>query len=694
MPWAHFANFDRLGHDWTHLLSKRPILRHNWRIIMSTARIKPDACPAELKSRDQWLLWRKELRDGNPTKVPYQTNGQFAKSTDPATWCSFADAVDAYARQDPPCDGIGYAFSADDPFVGVDLDDCADSDGQIDAQAAAWINQLNGYAEISPSTNGVKVWAKGDKHWLGCSRKWSWPNGNAGKVEVYDKGRYFTFTGWVLTPIDGDWPDGQHGLDAIAGEVWPTKAPPPAIMPTRATGDADAFKRCLAYLDTLPDAVSGQGGSGVTLQAACECFRFGLSRSEAEQIMSVWNSTRCQPQWTWRELEHKLDSAEKKVAAEGRAGSRLGERQLTPMPAKMTAATPPPPPTVPASEPEEPEAEAESAFKPTFRPVGDLILDYPDLNRPIIDGLLRESETMNVIASPKMGKSWLVTDMALAVAAGRPWLGSYHTHQGDVLILDNELHPCTTAHRVPKVAGARGLTIDEYGGQVCIDNLRGRLIDIRTLSLYFDHIEPGEFKLIILDAFYRFLPTGVDENANADIAQIYNLIDAYAHKLRCAFVLIHHTSKGNQSERSVTDVGAGAGSQSRAADSHLILRPHQEDDVVVLDAAVRSWAPVEPTCLRWNFPVYNADHALDPHALKKPKPAKKGGQEWTPERFAEAFVGVGPETRDNIVLKAQQLGLSQRRARALLQQAEDEGRVFRWRYAPQQAHKFASIRQG
>lgn len=53
---------------------------------------------------------------------------------------------------------------------------------------------------------------------------------------------------------------------------------------------------------------------------------------------------------------------------------------------------------------------------------------------------------MNVIAPPKVGKSWLASDKALAAATGRPWLDRYQTEAADVLIIDNELHPHTTAH--------------------------------------------------------------------------------------------------------------------------------------------------------------------------------------------------------------------------------------------------------
>ncbi len=28
--------------------------------------------PPELKARPQWVVWRQEVKDGRPTKVPYQ----------------------------------------------------------------------------------------------------------------------------------------------------------------------------------------------------------------------------------------------------------------------------------------------------------------------------------------------------------------------------------------------------------------------------------------------------------------------------------------------------------------------------------------------------------------------------------------------------------------------------------------------
>ncbi len=60
------------------------------------------------------------------------------------------------------------------------------------------------------------------------------------------------------------------------------------------------------------------------------------------------------------------------------------------------------------------------------------------------------------------------------------------------------------------------------------------------------------------------LPAGIDENDNAAMSQVYNAIDRYAEMLQASFILVHHSSKGSQSGKSVTDVGSGAGAISRA----------------------------------------------------------------------------------------------------------------------------------
>jgi hypothetical protein len=87
---------------------------------------------------------------------------------------------------------------------------------------------------------------------------------------------------------------------------------------------------------------------------------------------------------------------------------------------------------------------------------------------------------------------------------------------------------------------------------------------------------------------------------------------------KTGILLVHHSSKGDQSGKSVRDVGSGAGAWSRAADVHLGLREHEEPDAVVFDGVVRSWPPVEPFVMRFDRRTltWGRDDDLDVSRLK------------------------------------------------------------------------------
>jgi len=96
--------------------------------------------------------------------------------------------------------GVGYVFTADNPHAGVDLDDCRNAEtGAIADWAQEIIDTLNSYTEVSPSGTGVKCWLAGAL--TGASHRWQV---EGGEVEIYDRERYFTYTGEHLpgTPLE------------------------------------------------------------------------------------------------------------------------------------------------------------------------------------------------------------------------------------------------------------------------------------------------------------------------------------------------------------------------------------------------------------------------------------------------------------------------------------------------------------
>lgn len=308
--------------------------------------------------------------------------------------------------------------------------------------------------------------------------------------------------------------------------------------------------------------------------------------------------------------------------------------------------------------------------------LSELTQKYQHLSPPVIHGLIREGETANFIANPKVGKSWAMYGLAINVATGTDWLGIFPVSQGRVLLIDNELHPQTLAFRIPAVGDAMGLPFDEYRDQIDTWCLRGNLRSLQELLIQFRKlVKRGDYKLLVFDAKYRFSALGVSENDNAAETAVYNLLDQIADETGAAVVVVHHMSKGGQSDKRVTDVGAGAGAQSRAADCHLILREHEDDDVLVLDGAVRSFPPVAPVALRWSFPVFRPDEYADAGKLKGRLPANEERQSAKDKEGRDAIVKAlldGPLTVNDICRKA---GMGKQRFNRLIGLLEETDQV-------------------
>jgi primase-polymerase (primpol)-like protein len=105
---------------------------------------RQEVVPACLRQRRQWVCWRYIERDGKRTKCPFNARtGGMADSTDVTTWSSFEEAVQA-CQTDKRYEGVGFVFAADDPYCGIDLDNCIDpATGELKAWGQQFIDQLD-----------------------------------------------------------------------------------------------------------------------------------------------------------------------------------------------------------------------------------------------------------------------------------------------------------------------------------------------------------------------------------------------------------------------------------------------------------------------------------------------------------------------------------------------------------------------
>ncbi|WP_436926198.1 phage NrS-1 polymerase family protein [Halosimplex amylolyticum] len=142
--------------------------------------------PDELVTRDQWVCWRNQERNGTETKVPINPHtGAFASVTDSETWASFETACESVESQ--TVDGIGFVFTETDPLVGVDLDECRIPETEtITDDATDIVDRLTSYTEVSPSGTGVHVI---------CTGTLPGDRSRKGWVELYEEARFFTVTG-------------------------------------------------------------------------------------------------------------------------------------------------------------------------------------------------------------------------------------------------------------------------------------------------------------------------------------------------------------------------------------------------------------------------------------------------------------------------------------------------------------------
>lgn len=152
-----------------------------------------------LRARRQFVAWGLRLnRNGDRwVKMPLDVRtGRGASVSDPATWCSYEEAV-AYALvPENACSGIGYVLTAGDEIGGGDLDDVVDDAGDMEPWAAALLALRETYAERSPSGRGVRLFAIGKPDRAHVQK--------AARVEVYGSGRWLSLTGRhvVGTPLE------------------------------------------------------------------------------------------------------------------------------------------------------------------------------------------------------------------------------------------------------------------------------------------------------------------------------------------------------------------------------------------------------------------------------------------------------------------------------------------------------------
>lgn len=280
----------------------------------------------------QWVCWRSEERDGKRTKVPYSpSTGARARSDDPATWATLAEARNAACERG--YDGIGFVFTASDSFCGVDLDGCLDPDtSEVQPWAMEIVEELGSYTEISPSGTGLHIIVRAGL-----------PEGRRrnSQVEMYDCGRFFTVTGRRLIGTSHLIEERQEQIEALHARLFPShEASAPSTNSTATSfndlSDEEILHRAMAAANGERFAAlwsgdrSGYASDSEADLALCSMLAFWTGPDENRIASLVARSGLAREKWNRadyrrRTIDRAVEGAQFYKPAENGAGpSRNG----------------------------------------------------------------------------------------------------------------------------------------------------------------------------------------------------------------------------------------------------------------------------------------------------------------------------------------------------------------------------------
>lgn len=191
----------------------------------------------------------------------------------------------------------------------------------------------------------------------------------------------------------------------------------------------------------------------------------------------------------------------------------------------------------------------------------------------VIPGLLRAGDKLILSGSSKAGKSFLVMEMAIAIAGGGQWLG-YPCKKSKVLYVNLELKIDERYRRFKRLCRAMGLPdIPELID--CID-FRGHTVPMDKLAPVFkERYKESGYSVIIFDPIYKVM-TG-DENSAGDMNKFVNYFEEIAEATGAAVVCCHHHSKGAKGMAKAIDRMSGSGVFARDPEIVMDLIPLEVD---------------------------------------------------------------------------------------------------------------------
>ena len=250
---------------------------------------------------------------------------------------------------------------------------------------------------------------------------------------------------------------------------------------------------------------------------------------------------------------------------------------------------------------------------PPLEDMSALLAHQPELPEELIRGILRCGHKMLISGSSKAGKSFLLMELAIAIAEGRKWLG-FPCKKGRVLYVNLEIDRASCINRFAKIYEALHIQ-KPNAANIVLWNLRGKAVPLdKLVPKLVRRVRDQHFDAIIIDPIYKVI-TG-DENKASDMALFCNQFDKICAETGCAAIYCHHHSKGDQGNKDAKDRASGSGVFARDPDAQLDMIELQLDGDMKyeaeafgrtawrLESSLREFPNIIPVDFWFDYPIH------------------------------------------------------------------------------------------
>lgn len=232
----------------------------------------------------------------------------------------------------------------------------------------------------------------------------------------------------------------------------------------------------------------------------------------------------------------------------------------------------------------------------------------------------RESKGF-LAGSSKIGKTWILLNLAVAVATGGRFL-NWNAIRGRVLFINFEISRAFICQRLKTVMENRGLTVLE---NLDVWTLRGQDISAENfLPALIEKVRSAGYSLIVIDPVYKLL-VGRSESSGSAVGLLVQKLERLMARSGAAIVIAHHFTKGPQANKKAIDRMSGSGVFARDADTVVTFTEHKLEGCFVVETIQRNMAITEPFVVEWNCPSMVMRDDLDPTELHDGKKINDSG---------------------------------------------------------------------